>query len=130
MLERRQVLTAKLAEVAAKRAVSPVAPPPPEPELPSRNVEGYMAAIASQPLHRLGEAEVAELTPTYTTLVRSAAEIAGRGDVRVVMPWPPSKVSPSAIVSLLAIGAIGSAARASVRMQGTEIVSRQRADEV
>jgi hypothetical protein len=129
-LERRQALTAKLAEAAARRAANPVSPPPPEPELPSRDVEGYMAAIAAQPLHRLGEARVAELTPTYATLVRSAAEIAGRGDVRVVMPWPPSKVSPSAIVSLLAIGAIGSAARASVRRQGTEIVNRERADEV
>ncbi|WP_106640612.1 hypothetical protein [Allosphingosinicella vermicomposti] len=130
MLDRRQALTAKLAEAAARRAANAVAPPPCEPELPSRDVEGYMAAIASQPLHRLGEAEVAELTPTYATLVRSAAEIAGRGDVRVVMPWPPSKVSPSAIVSLLAIGAIGSAARASVRVQGIDIVSRERADEV
>lgn len=129
-LDRRQALTAKLAEAAAKRAANPVAPPPPEPELPTRDVDGYMAAIAAQPLHRLGEAEAAELTPTYATLVRSAAEIAGRGEVRVVMPWPPSKVSPSAIVSLLAIGAIGNAPRASVRMQGTYIASRERADEV
>lgn len=130
LLEQRQALSAKLAENAAKRAANPVASPPPEPELPSRDVEGYMAAIAAQPFHRLGETDVSELTPIYATLVRSAAEIAGRGDVRVLMPWPPSKVSPSAIVSLLAIGAIGSAARINMRMEGSEIVSRERADEV
>lgn len=129
-LDRRQALAAKLAETAAKRATNLVTPSPPKPELPLRDVDGYMAAIAAQPLRRLGEAEVGELTPTYATLVRAAAEIAGRGEVRVVMPWPPSKVSPSAIVSLLAIGAIGSAGRGSVQLQGAEIASRDRADEV
>lgn len=130
LVDRRQALAAKLAETAAKQAANPVASLLPEPKLPSRDVEGYMAAIAAQPFHRLGEAGVSELTPAYAMLVRSAAEIAGRGDVRVVMPWPPSKVSPSAIISLLAIGAIGSAARVNVRKQGVDVVSRERADDV
>lgn len=129
-LDRRQALTAKLAEAAARRAADPVAPPPTEAESPFRDVDGYMAAIAAQPLHRLGQPEVAELTAAYATLVRSAVEIAGRGGAQVVMPWPPSKISPSAIVSLLAIGAIGSARRDSVQLRGAEIASRVRADEV
>lgn len=129
-LDRRQALTAKLAAAAAKRTAHTITPPPPKPELPSRNVDGYMAAITTQPFHRLGETEVTELTPTYAMLVRSSAEIAGRGEGRVVMPWPPTKVSPSAIVSLLAIGAIGSAPRSSVQLQNAEIISRERADEV
>lgn len=129
-VERRKALTAKLAAAAAKRAAHVIIPLKPEPELPSRDVDSYMAAIAAQPFHRLGEAEVAELTPTYATLVRCGAEIAGRGEAKVVMPWPPTKVSPSAIVSLLAIGAIGSAARSSVELQGTQVTVREPADEV
>lgn len=129
-LDRRTMLAAKLAEVAVKRAARQATPPRSAPELPSRDVDAYMAAIAAQPFHRLGEAEVAELNPTYAKLVQSAAEIAGRGDARVVMPWPPTKVSPSAIISLLAIGAIGSARRDSVTQMSAEIACRERADEV
>jgi len=129
-LARRQALIAKLTETAAKRAANPVPPLEPKPERPSRDVDGYIAAIAAHPLYRLGEAHAADLTLTYATLVRSAVEIAGRGDAKVVMKWPPSKVSPSAIVSLLAIGAIGSAPRENVEFQGAQTHSRGRADEV
>jgi len=129
-LARRQALVAKLTETAAKRAANPAPPLQPKPEQPSRDVDGYMAAIAAHPLYRLGEEHAAELTLTYATLVRSAVEIAGRGDAKVVMPWPLSKVSPSAIVSLLAIGAIGSAPREYVEFQGAQIPIRGRADKV
>lgn len=129
MLDRRQALTEKLA-AAAKRISHSSSQPPPELKLPSRDVDGYMAAITAQPFYRLGETKVTELTMTYAMLVRSAAEIAGRGETRVVMPWPPTKISPSAIVSLLAIGAIGSAPRNSSQLQDAEIISRERADEV
>lgn len=77
--ERRQALITKLSEAVLRRGADAITQPLPEQEPLSRDVEGYMAAIAAQPLHRLGQSEVAELTPTYVTLVRSAAEIAGRG---------------------------------------------------
>jgi hypothetical protein len=128
--ERRQALITKLSEAVVRRGADAITQPLPEEEPICRDVEGYMAAIAAQPLHRLGQSEVAELTPTYATLVRSAAEIAGRGVAKVIMPWPPSKFSPSAIISLLTIGAIGSAKRECVRRQGAEINCRARADEV
>lgn len=128
--ERRTALIAKLADAATRRKVEPASKPVRELGAAPRDVEGYMAAIAAQPLHRLGHPEVAELTPAYAMLVRSAAELAGQGRTKVVMPWPPSKISPSAIVALLSIGAIGSAKRESIRMQGAEITCRARADEL
>ena len=130
-LEKRQALTLKLAEVAARKAAAAAASQAaPAPAPPVRDVEAYLEAIAAQPFHRLAATEVAELTPAYARLVRSAIEVASDGSVQVVMPWPPSKPSPSAIVSLMAIGAIGSAERCEVVLQGSLVASRKRADEV
>jgi hypothetical protein len=129
-LDKRQALTSKLAEAAARNAARVAVSPDPKSERRHRDVDGYMKAIAAQPFHRLGTVENAEITPGYARLVRSAAEVAGQGTSQVVMPWPPSKTSPSAIVALLTIGAIGSAPVGSVRRGGVDVLSRGRADEV
>lgn len=129
-LDKRQALMTKLAEAAARKAARTTAPADPEPERRQRDVDGYMKAIAAQPLHRLGAVEDAEITLAYARLVRSAAEVAGQGTSHVVMPWPPAKTSPSAIIALLTIGAIGSTPSRSVRLQGADVPTRDRADQV
>jgi len=128
-LEKRQALTSQMANVAARRAAATVVAAP-MPERPRRNVQGYMDALAAQPLHRLGSPETAELTPAYERLVRSAAEVASEGSAQVVMAWPPTRTSPSAIVSLLAIGAVGSADYDEVKLKGVLSRSHKRADGV
>src|SRR5690606_16005619 len=99
-LEKRAKLTSKMADRASRRAAEAVPVEIPA-KRPPRNVQGYMDALAAQTLHRLGSREAAELTPAYLRLVRSAAEVASDGSAQVVMPWPPMRISPSAIVALL-----------------------------
>ncbi|MFE1597523.1 hypothetical protein [Methylobacterium sp. ID0610] len=129
-LAKRQALMAKLAKNAADRRSSTPAAMASAPARLHRNVDAYMAALAAQPLHRLGESEVVQLTPAYVRIVRSAAEVAVDGSAQVVMPWPPGRLSPSAIVSLLAVAAVGSAERTIVTVQRSTETSRAPADEV
>jgi hypothetical protein len=128
-LEKRAGLTSKLSVKASRQAaVTTVASAPIE--RIDRNVEGYMAALAAQPFHRLASPEVAELTPAYTRLVQSAAEVARDGSAQVVMPWPPTRISPSAIAALLAIGVVGSADVEQILIEGEWSHTRKRADEL
>lgn len=129
--DKRQALLSRMAKSSAERSAaaaptSEVAPP----ERPGREVGRYMEALTAQPFHRLGLSEVAEITPAYARLVRSAAEVAADGSVQVVMPWPPARVSPSAIVGLLTIAAVASAEVERVVVQGSSEKGRQRSDEV
>lgn len=129
--DKRQTLLSKMAKSNAERsaaaAASPKATPP---ERPSRDIDRYMGALASQPFHPLGRAEVAEVTPAYLRLVRSAAEVAAHGSAQVVMPWPPARVSASAIVGLLTIAAVASAESKQVHVLGSSEQGRRRSDEV
>jgi hypothetical protein len=128
-LEKRAVLTSKLATMVSGRAVETALATTPV-ERAQRNIQRYMEALAAQPLHRLGSPETVELTPAYERLVRSAGEVANDGTAQVVMPWPPTRISPSAIVALLTIGAIGSAEPDAVVIKHERSLSRKRADEV
>lgn len=128
-MEKRQALISKMAKSAADRRDLAAANPP-VPERPRRNIDGYMSVLASLPLHRLGEADIAEVTSAYTHLVRSAAEVASDGGTQVVMPWPPAKISPSAVVALLSIAAVGSAEFEKIVVQGAPETGRHRSDEV
>lgn len=131
-LDKRQALLSKMAKANAARseAAAAMQPKPAAPERPRREVERYMATLAAQPFHQLGHSEVAELTPAYIRLVRSAAEVASDGSVQVVMPWPPVRISPSAIVGLLTIAAVGSAEVEQVVVQGSLENCRRRSDPV
>src|SRR5215203_1513676 len=86
-LEKRQALMSQMAKRAEGRRASAPVSTLPEPRMPGRDVEAYMAALAAQPLHRIGQSEAIEVTPIYERLVRSAAEVAADGSVQVVMPW-------------------------------------------
>ena len=108
-LEKRTKLTSKMVDRASRRATETVPVENPA-KHPPRNVQEYMDALAAQTFYRLGSREAAALTPAYLRLVRSAAEVESDGSAQVVMPWPPMRMSPSAIVALLAIGAVASAA--------------------
>lgn len=129
-LAKRQALVSKLAKNAAERRSSTPVAAAPAPARPHRDIDAYMAALAAQPLHRLGEPDVVQVTPAYARMVRSAAEVAIDGSAQVVMAWPLSRLSPSAIVSLLAVAAVGSAKRAEVTVQHSTETSRAQADEV
>jgi hypothetical protein len=131
-LDKRQALLSKMAKERVERsqAASSMPPAPATPERKPRNVESYMAALAAQPFHQLGLSEVAAVTPAYQRLVRSAAEVASDGSVQVVMPWPPVRISPSAIAALLTIAAVGSAEQDRVASQGTTEIVRRRSDQV
>tara|TARA_R110002050_G_scaffold26802_5_gene70388 strand:- start:15529 stop:18279 length:2751 start_codon:yes stop_codon:yes gene_type:complete len=128
-LDKRAGLTSKIASMASRRAAETVLAPEPV-QRPPRNVERYMEALAGQPLHRLGSPEAVVLTPAYERLVRSAAEVASDGSAQVIMPWPPSRMSPSAIVSLLSIAAISSAEPVEITIKDECSLSRKRADDV
>lgn len=131
-LDKRQALLSKIAKASAARAQS-ASSAPPKPAVPARkprDIERYMAALAAQPFHKLGLSEAAAVTPAYQRLVRSAAEVASDGSVQVVMPWPPVRISPSAIAGLLTIAAVGSADAERVVSQGTSETVRRRSDEV
>ncbi|MBN9074886.1 MAG: hypothetical protein BGN87_20925 [Rhizobiales bacterium 65-79] len=130
-LDKRQALLSRMAKSNADRSAAAAATPKvATPERPRREVDGYMDALAAQIFHPLGRAESAEITPAYARLVRSAAEVASDGSVQVVMPWPPARVSPSAIVGLLTIAAVASAEAEQVDVQGASEKGRRRADEV
>lgn len=131
-LDKRQALLSKMAKERAERsqAAGLVSRAPEPPERNPRDVERYMAALAAQPFHRLGLSAVAAVTPAYQRLVRSAAEVASDGSVQVVMPWPPVRISPSAIAALLTIAAVGSAEQERVASQGATEMVRRRSDEV
>lgn len=132
-LDKRQALLSQLAKASAARAEAATPAPeknPTAPERKPRDVERYMAALAAQPFHQLGINEVAALTPAYQRLVRSAAEVASDGSAQVVMPWPPVRISPSAIAGLLTIAAVGSAETDQLVVQGTTETVRRRSDEV
>lgn len=128
-LEKRAELTSKLADRAMRRTADALEIEAPA-KRPPRNVQGYLNALAAQPLHRLGSGDPATITPGYLRLVRSAAEVASDGSAQVVMPWPPMRMSPSAIVALLAMGAVASADRDEVVIANERTVCRKRADEV
>lgn len=128
-LEKRAELTSKMAGLASRRAAEAALAEAPA-ERPRRNVQRYMDALASLPLHRLGSPQTAELTPAYLRLVRSAAEVASDGSMQVVMPWPPMRMSASAIVSLLAIAAVASADPDEIVIENERTPCRKRADEV
>lgn len=131
-LDKRQALLSKMAKANAARAEAAASAPesPTAPERKPRDVERYIAALAAQPFHQLGLNEVAALTPAYQRLVRSAAEVASDGSAQVVMPWPPVRISPSAIAGLLTIAAVGSAETDQFVVQGTTETVRCRSDEV
>jgi hypothetical protein len=131
-LDQRQALLSKMAKAHAARAEAAAAMPekPADPGRPPRDVERYMVALAGQPFHQLGRSEVAEISPAYARLVRSAAEVASDGSAQVVMPWPPVRVSPSAIAGLLTIAATGSAELEQVVVQGATEMGRRRSDQV
>src|SRR5690606_4527709 len=99
-LDKRANLAAKIASEVSRRAAERLLAPEPV-QRPSRHVERYMEALAGQHLHRLGSRDPVVLTPAYERLVRSAAEVASDGSAQVIMPWPPIRMSPSAIVSLV-----------------------------
>lgn len=130
-LDKRQELLSRIAKLNAERSATITAclnavPP----ERPKREIDRYMAALAAQPFHPLGRAEVSEITPAYRRLVRSAAEVATDGSAQVVMPWPPARMSASAIIGLLTIAAVASAETEQVNVQGSSEKGRQRSDEV
>lgn len=129
-LDKRQTLLSKMAKSNAERSAAAASPKAAPPERPRREIDRYMGALALQSFHLLGRAEVAEITPAYLRLVRSAAEVAADGSAQVVMPWPPARVSASAIVGLLTIAAVASAECEQVDMQGSSEQSRRRSDEV
>lgn len=130
-IDKRQALLVRMAKSTADRSAAAAATPKVSPpERPRRDVDRYIDALAAQPFHLLGRADLAEVTPAYARLVRSAAEVADDGSVQVVMPWPPARVSPSAIVGLLTIAAVGSAETERVDVQGAFENVRRRADEV
>lgn len=131
-LGKRQEILSKMAMAKAARAAASAAKQQAEasPEPTRRNVEKYIAALAAQPFYQLGKSDPAELTPSYARLVRAAAEIASDGGAQVVMPWPPVKISPSAIVGLLVIAAVASAEVEHFVFQGSPEKSRRRSDEV
>jgi hypothetical protein len=128
-IEKRAGLTSKMASMASRRAAETILTPEPV-QRPLRNVERYMEALAAQPFHRLGSPETVVLTPAYERLVRSAAEVASDGSAQVIMPWPPARMSPSAIVSLLSIGASCSADPVEITIKNERSLSRTKADEV
>lgn len=132
VLDKRQALLTRMARAREERsqAASSTPPAPAAPERKPRDIDGYMAALAAQPFYQLGMSEVAALTPAYKRLVRSAAEVASDGSVQVVMPWPPVRISPSAIAGLLTIAAVGSAEQDRVVSRGETETIRRRADEV
>lgn len=131
-LDKRQTLLSKMAKASVERSQAASSTPPAAaaPDRKPRDIDGYMAALATQPFHQLGLSEVAAVTPAYQRLVRSAAEVASDGSVQVVMPWPPVRVSPSAIAALLTIAAVGSAEQDRVASQGATEMVRRRSDEV
>lgn len=132
VLDKQQRLLSKMAKASAARAEAAAAKQETQavPERPQRDVERYMATLAAQPFHQLGQSDAAEITPSYSQLVRSAAEVASDGSAQVVMPWPPVRVSPSAIAGLLTIAAVGSAEVEQLILQGANETGRRRADEV
>lgn len=130
-LDKRQTLLSRMAKANAERnAAAAVAPTIAQPERRRRDVDSYMAALAAQPFHPLGEPGLAEITPAYARLVRSAAEVASDGSTQVVMPWPPTRVSASAIVGLLAIAAVASAETEQIEVQRASETGRRPSDEV
>lgn len=131
-LDKRQALLSKMAQASAARSeASSLVPATPEvPPRKQRDVDRYMAALAAQPFHQLGQSEVAAVSPAYERLVRSAAEVASDSSAQVVMPWPPVRISPSAIVGLLTIAAVGSAETEQLASHSTTGTVRCRSDEV
>lgn len=129
-LSKRQALLSKMAATSAAKTATVKSAKEVKPERPPRNVERYMAALAAQPFHQLGQPETAELSPAYTKLVRSAAEVSSDGSVQVIMPWPPVRVSPSAIAALLTVAAVGSAEAEELVLQSGTEMGRCRADNV
>lgn len=129
-MDKRAALVSKLAAAAARKsAVDRLVEPSPA-ERALRDVKGYMDALGALPFHRLGSPEVVGLTPAYSRLVQSAAEVANDGSAQVVMTWPAAQTSPSGIISLLALGAVGSARFIDIIVKGQSTRCRERADEV
>lgn len=131
-LDKKAALTTRMADMAARRAAAMSIAPilQQTPERPARDVQGYMDALAALPFHKLGNPEIAELTPAYARLVRSAAEVVSDGLPQVVMAWPAGQVSPTAIVSLLSLAAVANARCVEAVITGERTQSRDPADEV
>lgn len=129
-MDKRQALLSKIAQSNAARKTAPKPHKEVAPERHARDIERYMEALAGQPFHQLGEPAIAEVTPAYAQLVRSAAQVASDGSTQVVMPWPPVRVSSSAIAGLLTIAAVGSAETEQVEIQGSWESGRHRSDRV
>jgi hypothetical protein len=130
-LDKRQALLSRMTKANAERnAAAATAPAIAQPEVRRRDVDSYMAALAAQTFHPLGEPGLAEITPAYARLVRSAAEVASDGSTQVVMPWPPTRVSASAIVGLLVIAAVASAETEQIEVQRARETVRRPSDEV
>ena len=129
-MDKRQALLSRMAQSNAARQMAARPPKEVTPERPARDIDRYMQTLALQPFHKLGEPAIAEVTPAYLKLVRSAAQVASDGSTVVVMPWPPVRVSSSAIAGLLTIAAIGSANTEQVEVQGCWETARHRSDRV
>ena len=131
-LDKRQALLSKMAQASAARSQTSSSTPatPKIPPRKQRDVDRYIAALAAQPFHQLGLSEVATVSTAYERMVRSAAEVASDGSTQVVMPWPPVRISPSAIVGLLTIAAVGSVETEQLVTQSTTETVRCRSDEV
>ena len=130
-LDKRQALLLRMAKSNAERsAVAAESSKVPPPKRLRREIDQYMSALSAHPFHPLGRSELAEITPAYLRLVRSAAEVAADGSAQVVMPWPPARVSPSAIIGLLTISAVASAEVEQVEVRGSFETGRRRSDEV
>ncbi|RVT38956.1 hypothetical protein [Sphingobium algorifonticola] len=129
-MDKRQELLSRMAQSKAARQAAPAPPKEIVHERATRDIGRYMEALAGQPFHQLGQLDTAEVTPAYAQLVRSAAQVASDGSTQVVMPWPPVRVSSSAIAGLLTIAAIGSADAEQVEVQGSWEAGRHRSDRV
>ena len=129
-LVKRASLLAKMTQSNAIRSASATPSAASPPVRQHRDVTQYMAALAAQSFHKLGASVASEITPAYARLVRSAAEVGSDGMVQVVMPWPPLRVSPSAIAGLLTIAALGSAKPQQILLQGVQEGGRHAADPV
>lgn len=129
-MDKRQELLSRMARSNAVREATPTPAKEAAPERVARDIDGYMEALAGQPFHELGQPTIAEVTPAYAQLVRSAAQVASDGSTQVVMPWPPVRVSSSAIAGLLTIAAVGSASAEQIDVQGSWEPGRHRSDRV
>ncbi|SDE57204.1 hypothetical protein [Kordiimonas lacus] len=97
---------------------------------PRRDVDAYLKALSEFPFYALGSKTETRIAPWYSALVKAALEAMNDGSPRVVMTWPQSQACPSGIVSLLTLGAVASASRKKVLVQGISEDAFEEADGV